>query len=59
MGLRVRGWAMGLAWNQAMTLACRPRPRPRKAGKLFQGLPQVLRRLASLAGPDVVVWKRP
>lgn len=53
------GWAMGQAWNQAMTLACRPRRRPRKAGKLFQGLPQVLGGLAGLAGPGVVVWNRP
>lgn len=45
------GWAMGRAWNQAMTLACRPRRRARKAGKLFQGLPQVLGGLAGLAGP--------
>lgn len=52
------GWAMGRVWNQAMTLACRPGRRPRKAGKLFQGLPRVLGGLAGLAGPDVVVWNR-
>lgn len=58
-GLRVCGWAMGQAWNQTMTLACRPRRRPRKAGKLFQGLPQVFGGLASLAAPGVVAWNRP
>lgn len=50
------GWAMGLAWNQAMTLACRPRPRPRKAGKIFQGLPQVLCGLAGWQAWQGPTW---
>lgn len=50
------GWAMGLAWNQAMTLACRPRRWPRKAGKLFQGPPQVLGGLAGWQAWQGPTW---